>query len=64
MPQIPALVRYTTDQGESWSTLGFDILEGKLQIDPQSLPPGLLHFEIILADTAESTLNITWEHTP
>jgi len=64
MPQIPAMVRYTVDQGESWTTLGFDILEGKLRMDPQSLPLGSLLFEIILADTTESTLSTTWEHIP
>ena len=64
MPQIPAMVRYTIDDGESWTTLGFDILEGELRMDPQSLPLGSLLFEIILADTTESPLSTTWEHIP
>jgi hypothetical protein len=63
-PQIPAMVRYTIDKGETWTTLGFDILEGELRMDPQSLPLGSLLFEIITADTTESTSSISWEHIP
>jgi len=63
-PQTHALVRYTSDQGQSWTTLGVDILEGELRMDPQLLPIGRLLFEIRLGDTTDSIMNITWEHLP
>jgi len=48
---VPALVRYTPDDGQSWTTLGVDILGGQLQVDPVQLPGGQGHFEVRLADT-------------
>lgn len=59
---IPALVRYTTDQGISWTTLAMDWLGGELFFDPATMPPGPIEFEIILADSNASSLHITWEN--
>ena len=60
----PAVVRYTQDGGETWTTLALDHLGGELVLDPQALPQGSLHFEIILADQAGSSLALDWENTP
>ena len=40
MPDKPAIVRYTVDDGKSWSVLGLDVMGGKLQLDPGTLPGG------------------------
>jgi hypothetical protein len=47
---VPALVRYTHD-GKRWTTLGVDLVGGRLSLDPQMLPGGGHgRFEIVLAD--------------
>jgi hypothetical protein len=48
----PALVRYTADNGATWTTLGVDVLGGELSIDPGALPAGAGYFEITPADSA------------
>src|SRR6266545_415770 len=48
----PALVRYTADNGATWTTLGVDVLGGELNIDPTTLPGGAGYFEITPADSA------------
>lgn len=55
----PALVRYTTDNGATWMTLGVDLLGGELNIDPATLPAGVGFFEITSADSAAPTVHIT-----
>jgi hypothetical protein len=50
-PDVPALVRYTVDDGKSWTTLGLDVLGGGLTLDPRLLPGGAGRFEITLADS-------------
>jgi hypothetical protein len=55
----PALVRYTTDNGVTWTTLGVDLLGGELNIDPATLPAGVGFFEITFADSAAATVRIT-----
>jgi hypothetical protein len=50
-PDIPALVRYTVDDGKSWTTLGLDVLGGGLTLDSRTLPGGVGRFEITLADS-------------
>jgi hypothetical protein len=47
-PSTPALVRYTTDDGSSWTTLGLDILGGELHVDRAELSGGDGTFEIAL----------------
>jgi len=48
---VPALVRYTHD-GRRWTTLGVDLVGGRLSLDPQMLPGGGHgRFEIVLADS-------------
>jgi hypothetical protein len=49
-PEVPALVRVSSDGGATWETLGVDVLGGELALDPQALPTGSLHFEVALAD--------------
>jgi hypothetical protein len=54
-PGAPALVRYSTGENGPWTTLGVDILGGRLSIDRSLLPGGELHFEVIPADTGIPT---------
>jgi hypothetical protein len=61
-PSIPALIRYTTDQGSTWTTLAIDWRGGELYFDPADLPPGPIQFEITLADSTASAASITWEN--
>ena len=49
-PDVPALVRYTLDEGQTWVTVGVDILGGQLTLDSRWLPVGTIHFEVRLAD--------------
>jgi hypothetical protein len=55
----PALVRYTIDNGATWTTLGVDLLGGELNIDLATLPAGVGFFEITSADSATATVRIT-----
>ncbi len=47
----PALVRLTTDGGQTWTTLGVDIASGDIQIDVATLPAGNRRFEVVLSDS-------------
>jgi hypothetical protein len=51
-PDVPAMVRYTIDDGKSWTTVGLDVLGGELALDLKRLPGGGGRFEIILADSS------------
>ena len=48
-PDTPALVRYTTDDGQTWTTLGMDVLGGQLVIEKELLPEGNGRFQVIPA---------------
>lgn len=50
--QSAALVRYVPDDGSAPITIGVDVLGGALRVDPQTLPGGTGHFEVVLADGA------------
>ncbi len=53
----PALVRYTHD-GAHWTTLGVDLVGGRLVIDPETLPGGGQgRFEIVPSGGAALTVN-------
>lgn len=54
-PDTPAVVRYTADDGESWMTLGLDMLGGQLEFDRQMLPQGAGRFEVVLADSVQTS---------
>jgi hypothetical protein len=48
---MPALVRYTADGGQTWTTLGMDVLGGQLTLDPATLPDGGAgQFDVALAE--------------
>lgn len=48
---VPATVRYTADSGETWTTVGLNVLGGSLDVDLSTLPGGGNgRFQIILAD--------------
>jgi hypothetical protein len=60
--EVPALVRYSPGSGEPWTTLGVDVLGGRLAIDRSWLPEGALRFEVIPADVStpiRHTLDLT-----
>jgi hypothetical protein len=61
-PNIPAIVRYTTDQGSTWTALAIDWLGGEFFFDPANMPAGSIQFEIIQADSTASTLYANWEN--
>ena len=46
----PALIRFTSDDGKTWTTIGFDVLGGELMMDRQTVPVKNGRFEIVLAD--------------
>lgn len=54
----PALVRYTADNGATWTTLGVDVLGGELKIDLVTLPGSAGYFAITPADSAAPTMHI------
>ena len=53
---LPALVRYSTDNGQSWSTLAVDAKDGRLSLLLADLPGGSLQFQVILPDGGETYL--------
>jgi hypothetical protein len=55
----PALVRYTADNGATWTTLGVDLPGGALSVDPATLPAGSGYFEITPADSAAPTMRVS-----
>jgi hypothetical protein len=61
LPNVPALVRYTADNGTSWTTLAIDTLGGSLSLDVADWMGESGRFQIILADTGSvSTLTAEW----
>ena len=49
LPDIPAIVRYTADNGQTWTALALDVLGGELTVDLSALPGGNGRFQIIPA---------------
>jgi hypothetical protein len=48
---LPALLRYTADGGQTWTTLGVDVLGGQFTVDPATLPDGGAgEFDVTLAE--------------
>jgi hypothetical protein len=61
LPDLPALVRYTADNGQSWTTLAVDALGGSFSTDITGWMGESGRFEIILANTgAVTTLTADW----
>lgn len=53
---VPASVRYTVDNGLTWTTVGLNVLGGSLEVDLNGLPGGGNgRFQIILADQGTPT---------
>ncbi len=53
---VPANVRYTADNGLTWTTVGLNVLGGSLEVDLSNLPGGANgRFQIILADQGTPT---------
>ncbi|MFC2042793.1 hypothetical protein ACFLUA_01405, partial [Chloroflexota bacterium] len=62
IPGVPALARYSSDDGLSWTTLDIDITEGHLLLYPQSMPKGEILIEITLADNVSPVTYYSWEN--
>lgn len=53
---VPANVRYTVDNGLTWTTVGLNVLGGSLEVDLSTLPGGGNgRFQILLADQGVPT---------
>lgn len=53
---VPANVRYTANNGQTWTTVGLNVLGGFLEVDLSNLPGGGNgRFQIILADQGTPT---------
>ncbi|MBK7897616.1 MAG: hypothetical protein IPJ90_22600 [Anaerolineaceae bacterium] len=53
---VPANVRYTADDGLTWTTVGLNVLGGSLEVDLTGLPGGGNgRFQILLADQGTPT---------
>lgn len=61
-PDTPALVRYSADDGQSWTTLAVNRRGGRLTLDPATLPGSAGQFQVIPADAA--TVPYTIELAP
>lgn len=62
-PQVPSIVRFSTDEGQTWTTLAFDALEGQITIPLDSLPADIkstVRFEVILADSLQPAMSVDW----
>lgn len=62
--QTPALVRYSTDGGQSWTTLTLDALGGQFSLAQSELPAGTLLFEVVLADSRAAAYRLEWQAQP
>jgi hypothetical protein len=58
---IPALVRYTSDGGQTWMTVGVDVTGSEIRLPVADLPAMPLQFQVIPAD---GTDNLTVDWTP
>lgn len=47
----PALVRYSSDSGKTWTTLGVDLIGGEMSIRSSDLPAPGGTFDVVLSDT-------------
>jgi hypothetical protein len=56
----PALVRYTNDGGQTWTTLGVDVASGEMRIALADLPAMPLQFQVIPGD-GSATQMIDWK---
>jgi len=62
IPDIPAMVRTTSDDGMSWITLGIDVTDGYLRLYTESMLKGEIVFEITFSDNASPTTYYSWEN--
>ena len=62
VPGVPAFVRYSSDDGVSWTTLDIDIADGQLLLYPQSMPKGEILFEVTLADNISPASYYSWDN--
>ena len=62
-PAELALVRYTTDNGQTWTTLGIDVRNGEFRLNPAALPLGAILFQITPADGLHTAFTLLWKNT-
>jgi hypothetical protein len=55
----PALVRFTSDGGQTWTTVGVDVAGGEFRVAVADLPAMPLQFQVIPAD-GTATLTVDW----
>lgn len=61
LPDVPALVRYTTDDGTTWTTLAIDVIGGSFSTNIADWMGENGRFQVILANTsATTTLTADW----
>jgi hypothetical protein len=59
--ESPALVRYTSDGGQTWTTVGVDVTGGELRLPVSDLPAQPVQFQVTPAD---GTASLTVDWTP
>lgn len=57
---LPAMVRYTQDNGKSWTTIAMDVTTGNVHLDPNNLPNGPILFQVSLADS-NAKFELLWQ---
>jgi len=60
--KIPALVRYSIDEGQTWITIAIDHFGGEFELDPKIMPIGKLIIQIDLADQLKTRYRFEWEN--
>ena len=58
-PASPALVRYSSDGGQTWTTVGVDVADGELLLPLSDLPGMPLQFQVIQSD-GSATTTVDW----
>lgn len=58
----PAVVRYSTDSGQTWTTVALDHTGGRISLLRETLPEGTIQFEIIPAGRTGAPLTLAWEN--
>jgi hypothetical protein len=58
-----ALIRYSSDGGQTWETLGVDITGGEFELALEDMTAGELQFEILSSDQFSTAQRLNWGNT-